>query len=142
MDHNVGVLVPCRLESGQWVRWRVGRRRLAWRPSSSVLELLQFADGPFALLVGIPVLAWWLATWVSSLLMTVVVWPARMVSGRWPVVAYLLDHAEGDQLQCLWVQGRGAAESTALQWASDIKRQGRPQLPADTSEPGPVGDGH
>ena len=70
--------------------------------------------------------------------MTVVVWPARMVSGRWPVVAYLLDPAEGDQTQCLWVQGRKAAESTVLQWASDIKRQGRPRLPAQTSEPDPA----
>ena len=138
LDHNASVLVPCRLESEQWVRWRVGLRRLAWRPSPSALELLQFADGPFVLLVGIPALGWWLATWASALLVTVVAWPTRVVSGRWQVVAYLLDHTEDNQMHCLRVQGREAAESTALQWASDIKRQGRPRLPADTPRPAPL----
>ncbi|WP_213004624.1 hypothetical protein [Paractinoplanes toevensis] len=54
------MLVPVRSESGQWVWWRVGRRRLAWRPGVKVLELLEFTDGPRAIAVGVPVLAWWL----------------------------------------------------------------------------------
>jgi uncharacterized membrane protein len=54
-----------RLESGQWVRWRFGRRRLAWRPGSSALELLQFAEGLLTIFVAMAALGWWLLSWAG-----------------------------------------------------------------------------
>ena len=84
------MLVSGRLESGQWVMWRVGRRRLAWRPRS-VARFLEGADGPLFIAIAIALVAYLLATWVGSLIATLVVWPMRVVRGMWPVVAYLLD---------------------------------------------------
>jgi hypothetical protein len=122
------MLVPSRSESGQWVMWRVGRRRLAWRPRS-VARFLDGADGPLFVAFAVPVVGWLLANWVGALLATLVVWPARTVSGRWRVVAYLLDPPGGDdRLQRVHVRGRARAQAVAQQWVLDIKRQGRPQL--------------
>jgi hypothetical protein len=126
VDHHVAVLVPARSESGQWVWWRVGRRRLAWRPGVQVLEFLQFADGPLAIAVGVPVLAWWLGAWVVALLATAVVWPVRAIRGRWPVVAYRPDGPHGSGWHCQWVEGRAAADAAAEKWAAEISRDGRP----------------
>lgn len=134
VDHHVAVLVQCRLKSGQWKWWRVGRRRLAWRPTTSVFELLQFADGPLTFVIGIPVLLWWLLNWAAALLATAVVWPVRMVIDRWPVVAYMPYSLGDDGLECRWVKGRKEADSTARRWVADIRREGRPGTAAH-SEP-------
>ncbi|GAA2633851.1 hypothetical protein Adu01nite_55950 [Paractinoplanes durhamensis] len=120
-------MVLSRLESGDWVRWRVGRRRLAWLPGAHVLGALQFAQDPFTLFVAIPVLAWWLGTWLAALLATLVVWPVRMVTGRWTVVAYMLNSPGDERFRRLRVDGREAADATVQQWASDIRAA---QLPA------------
>ena len=120
-------MVPGRSESGQWVRWRVGRRRLAWVPRMWAVRLMEFADGPCTLVVAAAVLALVLGEWLCALLAMAVVWPARAISGRWPVVAYRLDHEGDDRLLTVRVvQGRAEADSLARQWAADIARQGRP----------------
>jgi hypothetical protein len=126
MDHCGPVMVPGRTESGQWVRWRVGRRRLAWVPSMGVVQFMEFADGPFFLVVAVPVLALVVGEWLGALLAMAVVWPARAISGRWPVVAYRLDHDGDNELRIVRVEGRAAADSLVQQWAADIARQGRP----------------
>jgi len=74
------------------------------------------------------VVGWWLATWMVALLATAVVWPVRMVRGRWLVIAYLVDSPEDKQLARVWVRGRKLADATAAQWAAEIKLHGRPPL--------------
>jgi hypothetical protein len=121
------MMVSGKSESGQWVMWRVGRRRLAWRPRS-VARFLDGADGPFIVLAIIP-LTGYLLNWVGALLATVVVWPSRAISGDWPVVAYLLDPQDGDQkLQRAQVSGRVDADAMARRWVLDIKQRGQPQI--------------
>jgi hypothetical protein len=107
--------------------WRVGRRRLAWRPRSAT-RFLEGADGPIFLVVAVPVLGYWLLSWVGALLATVVVWPCRRVTGNWPVVAYQLDPPDGDDnVQRIRATGCAEAEAAARQWVLDIKQHGRPQ---------------
>ena len=108
------------------MRWRVGRRRLAWRPGVSALHLLELAEGPLMLVVGIPAILWWLGTWVLALLATVVVWPTRAVTDRWPVVAYQLDAKGDENAVCRSVHGRSAADALVREWAQAIERHGRP----------------
>ena len=136
VNHHGWVIVVCRSASGQWGRWRVGRRRLAWRPGSSASELLEYTTDPNATFLDVPfllwfflltvaVLLWWLVTWAAALLATVVVWPMRHRSGKWPVVAYPMDGSSDDGPQFRWVQGRAAADATARRWAADLKQDGR-----------------
>src|SRR3954464_15936812 len=103
-------MVPGRSESGQWVRWRVGRRRLAWVPRMWAVRLMEFADGQMDLVVAAPVLALVLGEWLCPVLAAArrewlrarvamaVVWPARAFTGRWPVVAYRLAGPGADRL--------------------------------------------
>jgi hypothetical protein len=136
VDHHGRVIVVCRSASGQWVQWRVGRRRLAWRPGSSVFELLEFTANPYFAVLDVPILLWlflltiaillwWLVMWTTALLATAVAWPVRHVSGKWPVVAYPTDSDSDDGSRLLWVQGRAAADATARRWAADLKQDGR-----------------
>ncbi|MET7863127.1 hypothetical protein [Micromonospora taraxaci] len=129
-------------ESGRLHAWRAGRRRLAWRPRFPQAAWL--ADGyigPFELLV-LPVFLLiglgYLVTWLAALLATVVVWPYRAVSGRWPVVAYPLDSSpvatddqRGDRPYRQQVTGRAAGAALTQQWARTIERHGHPE-PAPT----------
>jgi hypothetical protein len=78
-----------------------------------------------------------LASWAGSLIATLAVWPTRVVRGRWPVVAYLLDPPNGDdRLRRVWVAGRAEADATARRWAVDIRQQGRPQALTGSGERG------
>lgn len=70
--------------------WRVGRRRLAWRPRS-LTRFLEGADGPILAIVVLLAGVYLLLSWTGALLTTLAVWPSRAASGRWPVVAYILD---------------------------------------------------
>ena len=127
VGQDVGMLVSSRVESGQWVMWRVGRRRLAWRPRS-VARFLDGADGPLFVVIAIPLVVYLLASWVASLVVTLVVWPARVIHGRWPVVAYLLDPPDGDDLlRCAWIAGRAEADAIVQRWVVDIRQRGGPE---------------
>ncbi|WP_229071048.1 hypothetical protein [Actinoplanes sp. DH11] len=119
------MVVSGRSGSEDSARWRVGRRRLAWRPSSAPLEVISVAEGPFVLVV-LPVFGWWLASWTASLLATAFVWPARAATGRWPVVAYVLE-AENDRFQCRWTRSRAEADTLVQQWKTEIEQFDRPQ---------------
>ncbi|MGW0214117.1 hypothetical protein ACWDXH_06980 [Micromonospora chokoriensis] len=125
-------------ESGRLHAWRVGRRRLAWRPRFPQGTWLAGGDGgPFELLVlpfFVLIVLGYLLIWLAALLATVVVWPYRAVSGLWPVVAYPLDSSpvatddqRGDQPYRRQVTGRAAAVTLTRQWARDIEQHGHPE---------------
>lgn len=135
------VQIPARLESGQWVYWRVGRQRIACLPGAGLagaaLNLFQFdsADGALGLVIlalAIGPLLLWLA---GSLMLTAVVWPWRIVSGRWPVYAHIRDGDEIPDMRRL-IKGRKAADALVRRWAADIERSGRPQPPELEGVPG------
>ncbi|MBM7489225.1 hypothetical protein JOD64_000447 [Micromonospora luteifusca] len=140
------MLALWRDESGQLCAWRVGRRRLAWRPRFPRPPLEGADGGPFEIIV-IAILAvlglGHLLNWLAALLATSVVWPFRAISGRWPVVAYPLDPSlvatddrDGDPPHRRRVAGRTAAVALTRQWVRDIERQGHPDRLVD--RPGPV----
>jgi hypothetical protein len=111
---------------GQWEMWRVGRRRLAWRPR--LLGLLSDGgdtSGIVALLNVIP-LGILLLNWMAALAATLATWPWRAVTGRWPVVAYPVEDGGGDRFTRVYVQGRSAADTLARQWIAGIERTGAP----------------
>ncbi|MFF4875103.1 hypothetical protein [Micromonospora sp. NPDC000668] len=129
------MLAQWRDESGQLRAWRVGRRRLAWRPRFPRPTALEGADGgPFEIIVFAIILVLslgYLLNWFAALLATAVVWPYRAVSGRWLVVAYPLDPSlvatddhRGDRSHRRAVTGRPAALALTEQWVRDIERQG------------------
>ncbi|MEU4238382.1 hypothetical protein [Actinoplanes sp. NPDC026619] len=122
------MVVLSRVESGQWVKWRVGRRRLAWRPGAGAPGTFSIPSDDLGLVIGVVVLSVVLLVWSAALLATAVVWPARVITGRWLVVAYVVDrHDDDPPPQRRQVRGRAAADVLARQWAADIKRTGRPQ---------------
>jgi hypothetical protein len=70
--------------------------------------------------------------WVAALLATVVVWPLRAITRRWPVVAYVLYPYDGDSRRHLTGPLRRAeADALVRQWAEDIKRHGTPSAGQD-----------
>ncbi|GIM88639.1 hypothetical protein [Paractinoplanes toevensis] len=75
--------------------------------------------------------------WVVAPLATAVIWPARMIHGRWLVVAYMPDGPHGSNMHRQWVEGRAAADAAARQWAAEINRDGSPAA-AMEPEGGPV----
>lgn len=123
--------------TGQWTVWRIGRRRLAWRPRLTVsgravppqtgLDLIDVT-------IGLLLAAFWVVyaavNWTGALITTMIVWPWRAVAGRWPVVAYVLDPA-GSGLPSVRVDGlsRAAADELTRRWAADIKAGGGPMQP-------------
>ncbi|MFG1867074.1 hypothetical protein [Micromonospora arborensis] len=135
------MLALWRDESGQLCAWRVGRRRLAWRPRFPQPSLEGADGGPFEIIV-VAILAVlglvYLLNWLAALLATSVVWPYRAISGRWRVVAYPLDPSlvatddrGGDLPHRRRVVGRTAAVALTRQWVRDIERQGYPDRSAD-----------
>ncbi|MFK4244606.1 hypothetical protein ACI2KV_17125 [Micromonospora chokoriensis] len=138
-------------ESGHLRAWRVGRRRLAWRPRFPQAGWLAGGDGgPFELLtfsVFLLIGLGYLLTWLAALLATVVVWPYRAVSGRWPVVAYPLDSSpvatddqRGDRPYRQQVTGRAAGAALTRQWARDIEQHGHPERVAKRPDPAATTD--
>ncbi|WP_191843408.1 hypothetical protein [Catellatospora chokoriensis] len=120
------MLVTGRDPHGSVQLWRVGRRRIAWRPRSAIRGLAHDDPMMFSPLPGR--LVGQALEWIPALLATVVVWPWRACTGIWPVVAYTLGMADqSGYLYLATVGGRAAADTLALQWAADIGRHGRPQ---------------
>ncbi|MEU4690530.1 hypothetical protein [Actinoplanes sp. NPDC023714] len=125
--------VITRAGNGEWVAWRVGRRRLAWQPQygdrgGGGLDLSGLQGeigGVIALAIMGLLLLWWVMNWLLVLLATAVVWPWRAITGRWQVVAYVTDTG-GRELESRWVRGRSAADELARQWATEIEQHGRP----------------
>ncbi|XVV11220.1 hypothetical protein ACQP2X_41275 [Actinoplanes sp. CA-131856] len=127
------MIVVSRAGSGEWVKWRVGRQRLAWTPFGegwSVPDFSGLEDGGHLgslLMLGIAaVLAVaLLGAFLWTLLKTAVVLPYRTATDRWPVVAYQVGRSEGYRL----VTTRKEADALVRQWAYDIKQYGRPRMP-------------
>ncbi|GIF17331.1 hypothetical protein BJ973_009707 [Actinoplanes tereljensis] len=117
------MVVLARLESEEWVKWRVGRRRIAWRPGAATSVSISVPDGTVGLAIAALLLAAWLLMWVAVLLATVVAWPSRAISRGWPVVAYIVDSSEASDRYCCWVEGRAAADALARQWAAEASRR-------------------
>ncbi|WP_212844441.1 hypothetical protein [Catellatospora sp. IY07-71] len=120
------MLVTGRDPDGAVQLWRVGRRRIAWRPRSAIIGLAHDEGDMFPTLPGR--LAFQLLEWVPALAATAVVWPWRVHTGRWPVVAYTLGMADqaGYRYEEV-VVGRAEADASARHWAEEIRRYGRPQ---------------
>lgn len=125
VDDYGDVVVLGRLESGTWVRWRVGRRRLAWRPWGEPIRLLEFAQEPFTLFVAVPVLVWFLLAGIAFVVTGAVVWPVRALTGRWLVVARQLDGDEHEP-RSAWALGRDVSNELIRRWCRDIEVHGRP----------------
>ncbi|MGC4772119.1 hypothetical protein ACLQ25_24500 [Micromonospora sp. DT44] len=129
------MLAQGRDESGQLRAWRVGRRRLAWRPRIARPRLEGADGGPFEIVVVVILAVLGLGhllNWLAALLATSVVWPYRALSGRWPVEAYPLDPSlvatdrGGDLPHRRRVAGRVAAMKLTRQWVRDIEMAGAP----------------
>ncbi|GIE76696.1 hypothetical protein Aph02nite_26460 [Actinoplanes philippinensis] len=119
--------VLCRSQSGQWIKWRVGRRRMVWfgtiTPGLVLLEIgLEIS---FLLPLALLGLAWILVTFLSCLLVTMLVLPFRYLRDRWTVIAYELgDPLERPEIRQK-VKGRRAADALVREWAAIIEREGR-----------------
>ncbi|GIF39367.1 hypothetical protein [Actinoplanes xinjiangensis] len=138
--------VLCRSKSGEWVEWRVGRRRMVWfggGPTGLSVFNLHGVDGEVWVLLAIPVLLWWLLRITVCLLATAVVWPIRAILGRWTVVAYEVgDPTDRPEIRRK-VRGRKAADALAREWAAVIERDGTldPTLAGVVPAP-PAAPGH
>ncbi|MEV1329194.1 hypothetical protein AB0J20_06420 [Micromonospora costi] len=115
-------------EAGVWATWRVGRRRLAWRPDYEGWAINSVDTTGIVLVLNVIPLALYLVTWIAALVATTITWPLRAITGRWPVVAYSI--TTGDTIYRIDVQGRGAADALAQRWALEIKQHGQPQATA------------
>lgn len=136
--------VLCRSQSGQWVKWRVGRRRAKWfggAPDFLGFEIVfsVFKMDMEAWFLAFPFLLWWLLRLVANLVATAVAWPFRALTGRWTVVAYELgDPTERPEIRRK-VKGRKAADALAHEWAAIIKRDGTLDPAVAESVPVPAG---
>ena len=126
-----GVLVMARNEDGQWMMWRVGRHRLAWRPRGQAhWNTPGYRYNPVGLRYKETS---HLLNWVAAVVATAVVWPWRAMTGRWPVVAYVLDPYDGDsRQQRTGPLPRAEAHALACRWAEHIKHYGRPPIDRDS----------
>ena len=115
--------------------WRVGRQRLAWRPRPLTRWIDTGIDELTAVVMALPV-ALWMLNWMTAMFATCAVLPYRAIVGRWPVIAYILDPADGNR-RLHRACPRRRPEATALmhQWALDIKQHGQPEMP-----PSPVAE--
>jgi hypothetical protein len=132
--HDGDVKVVARSTDGSWDLWRVGRRRLAFKPGVGWLVDVTAADGVLGVALGALALAVVVAVWTAAIVATVVVWPWRELSGNWPVVAYALTGGpagEGHE-RLVTVRGKAAADALVKRWADEIKASGQP-----VSEPSP-----
>jgi len=69
-----------------------------------------------------PVTGLFLLSWAGALLATLVVWPWRAWTGRWPVVAYVLYRPDLN-IEPVEVEVRGRAEADALvkRWVEQVR---------------------
>ena len=117
---NVGVRVVAKDEAGVWATWRVGRRRLAWRPDYEGWAIDSVDTTGTVLVLNVIPLALYLLNWIAALVATTITWPLRTTTGKWPVVAYSI--TTGDKVHRIDVQGRDAADALAHRWALEIER--------------------
>jgi hypothetical protein len=105
--------------------WRVGRHCLAWRPiARAPWQAPGYEYNPFGPRTRE---TFDVVNWVVAMLATIVVWPYRFVTNRWPVIAYVVDPFDGDSRQHRTrALRRTEANALARQWAEQIKRDGRP----------------
>jgi hypothetical protein len=130
-----GMKVLCRSQSGQWVKWRVGRRRMVFIGGPRGFTAFELGFDLEAWFLVILVVAWWLLKLIICLLATAVVWPFRALTGRWTVVAYELgDPTERPEIRRR-VKGRKAGDALAREWAAIIERDGGLFLPTDVPAP-------
>jgi hypothetical protein len=101
--------------------WRVGRHRLAWRPTR---RAGLHAYNPFGMREDETVET---LSWIATLLATIVVLPWRIVTNRWPVVAYVINpiDVEGQRRRSP-AMPRAEAKALVRQWAAYIERYGEP----------------
>jgi hypothetical protein len=105
--------------------WRVGRHRLAWRPIARAPWQMPGYEynplGPRTRETSD------MMNWVGAMLATIVVWPYRFATNRWPVVAYVVDPFDGHSRQHRSPPlPRAVADALAREWAEHIKRYGEP----------------
>ena len=119
------MLVFTRSPTGEWIPWRVGRQRLAWRPvPRAPWRAPGYRYDPFGLRERE---TFDILNWLSALVATAVVWPWRAVTNRWPVIAYVPDDPEGNiQMHRTPPMRRAQAKAVARDWAEHIKRYGEP----------------
>jgi hypothetical protein len=107
--------------AGEWTLWRVGRHRLAWRPTRRA-SLHPF--NPFGLREDETAET---LSWIGALLATIVVLPYRIVTNRWPVVAYVINPLDVEgQRRRTPPMPRAEAKALARRWAVYIQRYGEP----------------
>jgi hypothetical protein len=98
--------------------WRVGRRRLAFRPYPS-----GFADGPDAselsLIIVLLQIVPFVLVWLAALLATIAVWPWRALTGRWLVVAYPIGTPGESRRR--YVRSASEAKQLITEWSEAIK---------------------
>jgi hypothetical protein len=135
--------VLCRSQSGHWVKWRVGRRRMAFLGGPTGATAFELGVDLEAWFLLLPVLVWWLLKVTVLLVSTAVVWPFRALTGRWTVVAYELDDPTERPEIRRRVKGRKAADALAREWAAVIERDGTldPTLAGVVPAP-PAATGH
>lgn len=131
--HNAGMRVIAKDEAGDWTMWRVGRRRLAWRPDYKGWAVDAADETGILLVLNVIPLAFYLLNWAAALLATTIAWPLRATTGKWPVVAYAI--TTDDKGYRIYIQGRNDADALAHRWALDIMQHGQPQAPAHTARP-------
>jgi hypothetical protein len=113
------VLVYSRSGAGAQTLWRVGRHRLAWRPSRrpGLHPYDPFRDRYDELAE--------LVSWLAAVPATLVVLPWRALSNRWPVVAYQLVPMDqpGRPVRSRSLP-RGEADELVRTWAAYIESHG------------------
>ncbi|WP_130332028.1 hypothetical protein [Micromonospora kangleipakensis] len=123
------MLVFTRSPTGEWIPWRVGRQRLAWRPVlRAPWRTYMYQSDPFNPFNPVKRRETFdLLNVVGALLATLVVWPWRAVTNRWPVIAYVPDDPEGNlQMHRTAPMRRAQAKAVARDWAEHIRRYGEP----------------
>ncbi|NUO60841.1 MAG: hypothetical protein HOV71_16815 [Hamadaea sp.] len=111
------MMVTRRDSSGSWETWRVGRRRLAFRP-----YLTGLADAPdssdLSMVIVLAQIVPFAVVWLVALVCTVGVWPWRALSGHWLVVAY--PTASPGAAHRRWVGSAAEAKRLVVEWADAI----------------------
>jgi hypothetical protein len=127
------VLVMARSRAGEWTLWRVGRHRLAWRPTRRAG--LHPYD-PFGLREDETAET---LSWVGALFATIVVLLWRIVTNGWPVVAYVINPIDVEgQRRRTPPMPRAGAKALVHRWAAYIERYGEPPpLPDNARSAGP-----
>ncbi|NMO52855.1 hypothetical protein HH310_16860 [Actinoplanes sp. TBRC 11911] len=121
-----------RSRAGEWTLWRVGRHRLAWRPTR---RAGLHAYDPYGLRADESAE---MLSWAGALLATIVVLPWRIATNRWPVVAYVISpfDVEG-QRRRTGPMPRAEAKALVRRWAAYIERYAEPPPLPDRRRPKP-----